>query len=241
MNRMKKLFIITTIFVVPLIISAQEIMMDEEPSTIYDNKKGPDSKHYSHAYFAIGLASNHDQAAGAKIKIPNSWEIMLGMRYKLRIFSFYSLGLDGSYRYQRFRIQNESGSMDVLNPLSINFESGKKIFGKNSLGLEIYNRLKAGRGNNPGYFIDAGIRGEWNFSNKLLTINTFETPEYPAGKRKQKDRKLDYIHKTALTATGRIGFKKNIIYGNYRLSDLITNRYSTPELPRLTVGLQRAF
>jgi hypothetical protein len=213
--------------------------LDEDPTTLYDEKTGPDSRLYKHVYLGLGIFSNHDQENGGEIKVPNSFDMMFGLRYKLKVLSFYALGVDASYRFQKYCINNETLPEDDFNPFSINRNSDRQVLASSIIGLEIFNRLKLGRGNNLGYYIDAGIRGEWNYSNKLKVFEEFENS--PAGKVKRIEKKLDYINKTALIATGRIGFKKTIIYGNYRLSDLISEKYSTPDLPGLSIGLQRAF
>ena len=223
----------------PLMVFSQEIVLDEYPDRIYSDKKGPDSKYYIHGYISLGINSNYLKEKVTPVVVPYSGEFNFGLRNKIKLLSFYAMGFDASYRYQGFRIEKESGLPDDLNPFSLNWDSGKQILGLNSLGFELYNRLKAGRGNNLGYYFDAGIRGEWNFSKKLVLKNTYSADESPSGKIKTVHRKLSYVKSTSLIATARIGFKKNIIFGNYRISALFSDTYSIPELPKLTLGIQR--
>jgi hypothetical protein len=236
---MKILISSVFILLLPFFISAQEVVMEEYPEEAY-NDNGPDSKLYNHAYFGIGLISNHDQNEGSEIRMPNSFEFMFGLRHKLQLLSFYAVGSDISYRYQRYCIDQDALSENELNPLAANLDAKRQAIGINSFGLEIYNRFKAGRGNNLGYYIDAGIKGEWNFALRRKVFFDYDSDQYPAGKVKYTERNLDYINRTSLIATGRIGFKKTVVYGNYRISDLLKTNNNIADLPRLSIGLQRA-
>jgi hypothetical protein len=236
---MKTIFIGILIALIPLLISAQEVLMDESPEDAY-NESGPDSKLYKHAYFGMGLISNHDQNEGSEIRMPNSFEFLFGVRHKLQLLSFYALGSDISYRYQRYCIDQDAISENAMNPLAANLDSKRQALGINSFGLEFYNRLKAGRGNNLGYYIDAGIKGEWNFAIRRKVYFDYDSDDYQAGKVKYTERKLNYVNRATLTATGRIGFKKTVIYGNYRISDLLKADNNLADLPRLSIGIQRA-
>jgi len=233
-----KLFVFLTAALVSSATLAQEIVLDNAPGELYNNLKGPGAKHYFHPYISFGLIPDIGELSGAKINPLLSNEYVFGVRYKRKIFSFYQAGLDISARFCQYRIEDEEGDPYLLNPLSDNWNEGKQNLRTNSLGLELYNRVRAGKGNNLGYYIDAGLRGEWNYMNKHVLRSKNDINNNPAGKVKIVSRKLDYMKKTALTVSGRIGFKKIIIYGSYRLSEVFSEDYTIPDMPKMIFGIQ---
>ena len=165
-------------------------------------------------------------------------EYSMGLRYKRKVLAFYHIGFDLSGRFLHYRIEDDGGAPDDLNPFSQYWGEGKQHLRTNSLGLEFYNRLRAGKGNNPGYFIDFGIRGDWNYMNKLVVRSRYDKSENFSGRVKTVNRQLAYMERTSVSVSGRIGLKKIIFYGSYRLSDLFKDTYSVPELPVMIFGLQ---
>jgi len=219
---------------------AQEIVLDNHPDEMYRDAEGPESKNYFHSYIAFGVIPDINESAGARINPLFSNEYVLGLRYKRRLLSFYQAGLDLSARFIQYRIEDEDLEPDESNPFSAHWDSDKQNLRTNSLGLEIYNRLRAGKGNKPGVFMDFGIRGDWHYVNKQVIRNTYTTDENPSGKVKTVQRKLAYMKRTSASLTGRIGIDKYILYGSYRLTGLFTDNYSIPGLPEFTFGFQYA-
>jgi len=217
---------------------AQEIVLDNYPEEIYKEAKGPESKHYFQNYIAFGVIPDINELSGARINPLFSNEYVFGVRYKRRLLSFYQAGLDLSGRFIQYRIEDEDLAPDASNPFSQYWNVGKQNMRTNSLGLEFYNRLRAGKGNNPGYFLDFGIRGDWHHINKHVIRSKYNTSENPSGKIKTVHRKLMFTNRTTASLTGRIGIKDFIFYGSYRLTDFFNNKYSIPELPRFTFGIQ---
>jgi len=217
---------------------SQKIVLDNEPEELYEEVKGPGGKNYIHPYVALGVIPDYDELAGAKINGFLSNEYVFGVRYKRKIFSFYQAGVDISGRFLQYRIEDEEGVPDPLNPLSEHWNRGKQILRTNSMGLELYNRLRAGKGNNLGYYIDIGIRGDWNYINKQVIRSSYDIDENPYGKVKTVNRKLAFMKKTALYVTGRAGIKKVILYGSYRFTDIFNDKYPIPELPPMVFGVQ---
>jgi hypothetical protein len=223
---------------------AQDVVLEKNVDEQYQEKKGPNMRYYGHFYEGIGTVAPYGNLKGATAESQRSSEIIFGYRYKIKLLSFYAIGLDLSNRWLRYGIKSEgipvAGEI-ASNPLSEAGLVDKLSLNLSSLGLEAYNRINIGkRGNVLGNFIDIGIKGEWNYGSRLILKSDATDGDY-FQKAREVRKKLDFIGKLSTLVTARIGINKIGIYGNYRLSDLIADGYTTPELPPLTVGVQVAF
>ena len=236
---MKHLILITTLLV-SLPSFAQEMVLDNAPQELYKELRGPASKHYFHPYISFGMIPDMGENSRTQINTLLSNEYSVGLRYKRKVLSFYQIGLDLSGRFLQYRIKAAGAAPGEQNPFHEFWDDGKQNLRTNSLGLEFYNRLRAGKGNNLGYYIDIGIRGDWNYMNKHVIRSRYDKSENFAGRVKNVNRKLAYMEATSLSVSGRIGLKKTIFYGSYRLTDLFKDNYPIPELPVMIFGVQRA-
>jgi len=223
---------------------AQDVILDKNVDEQYKEKKGPNMRYYGHFYESIGTVAPYNNLKGASVESQRSIEFIFGYRYKIKLLSFYAIGIDVSNRWIRYGIKPEGAPLAgelATNPL---LEAGlvdKLSMNLSSLGAEAYNRINIGkRGNVLGNFLDIGIRGEWNYGSRLILKSNAAEGEY-FNKAREVRKKLDFIEQFSTLVTARIGINKLAISGNYRITDLITNGYATPELPPLTVGFQVAF
>jgi len=225
-------------------IAAQDVVLEKDVDEQYMEKKGPNMRYYGHFYEGIGTVAPYNNLKGATAESHRSSEFIFGYRYKIKLLSFYAIGLDVSNRWLRYGIKSEGvpGAAELAsNPLSEAGLVDKLSMSLSSLGAEAYNRINIGkRGNVLGNFIDIGIKGEWIYGSRLILKSNAAEGDYFT-KTREVRKKLDFIEQFSTLVTARIGINKIGIYGYYRLSDLIETEYTTPELPPLTVGLQVAF
>jgi hypothetical protein len=223
--------------------SAQDIVLDKNVDKQYTEEKGPNMPRYRHIYLGLAMVVPYNNLPGSGIDLGRSAEILIGYRYKVKLSSFYAIGFDISNRFVRFGIKSEEDlPVDInSNPLSQASLVDKLGLSLTSMGLEAYNRFNFGkRGNTLGNYLDIGIKEEWNYGRKMIIKDDAPDGSYFEKSRKV-EKKLLFIEKFSTILTARIGINKVSIYGNYRISDLITSGYLTPELPPLTTGIQVAF
>lgn len=242
---MKQLLLILAFSLLTGTLYSQEIILDKDVEKQYSGKTGPNMRHYGHFYTAYGLVMDYDEQSGTAIEWWRSWQYFTGYRYKLKLLSFYAIGLDLSYKRTSYLFDIDENPFDIYNPLTTNLARDKHRLINNGIGLEFYHRINFGkRGNTLGKYLDTGIRGQWNFADveSILVIN--DDPDIPSQRQRIKKRGLSYVKPFSYGLTARIGFNKLIIYGNYRLSDYFeeeiseNNDVNIPELPRLSVGIQ---
>lgn len=239
---MKKLTVLS-MFLVFLASSvfAQEIVLEKNVEEQYEEAKGPNMRIFSHIYIGAGGIADFDESNGTSINAWRSGQYIVGYRFKLKVLSFYSLGMDLNYKMDQYFMEgDDTNPFDPLNPLTFTTGEKKQTFTNNGVGLELWQRINIGnRGNNLGKYFDAGFRGQWNISDVEKVIINFDNAQFN-GRQRLYNRRLKYVEEFSYGLSGRIGFDKWIIHGYYRLSDLFKSEFDIPELPRLTIGVQFA-
>ena len=240
---MKQLFVCLTLIPMLVSLSAQDIVLDKKVDGQYQDKRGPNMRQYGHGYVGLGLVIPYQNNSGSMIDPGRSPEFTIGYRYKLKLLSFYAIGFDLSGNWIKYGIRAEhSVPADITsNPLSQARDADKLSMTISSLDAEVYNRINIGkRGNILGNYLDIGLKGEWNYMQKLVIRESPAGDDYYS-KSRIVQKNLSFIERFSTLVSARIGINKYIIYGNYRISELITAGYSTPELPPVTAGFQLAF
>ncbi len=245
---MKKLLPVIFLIILPAFLYSQEILLDKDVEEQYKAKTGPNMRHYGHFYSALGMVTDFDEESGTSIDWWRSGQYMLGYRYKLKLLSFYAIGLDLSYRRTAYFFEGiNQNPFDPLNPLTLNTQRDRHRLINSGLGLEFYHRINFGRrGNTLGKYLDTGIRAQWNVADVESILVIDDNPDIPAQRTRIKNRRLTYIMPYSYGLTARIGFNKIIFHANYRLSDYFREEISEvegvniPETPRLALGIQFA-
>lgn len=222
--------------------------MDKDVEEQYKAKTGPNMRHYGHIYAGYGVVADFDEEPGTSIIWWRSGQYLLGYRYKLKLLSFYAIGLDLSYKRTQYYLEGTGENpFDANNPLTTNMERDRHRLINNGLGIEFYHRINFGkRGNTLGKYLDTGIRAQWNVADVENILIKNDDPDIPSQRRRIKNRRLTYIMPYSYGFTARIGFNKIIIHASYRLSDYFkeeisdVNDVDIPETPRLALGLQFA-
>lgn len=201
-----------------------------------EGSKGPNLKKYRHWFMSVGFLLPHSNNHFVKFGL--SHEIGFGYRTKRKLGEHYALGLDIAYQYRNYNVRNlvKFPGVDSLNV-------SKERYVQRGIQFDLYQRINYGRrGNFLGKYIDLVVWGELPFWN--LNSFRFSTPESQKmyGKNgKIVLRNFDWDETFLYGVQLRIGFNKNIFYGNYRVSQLFTTASGLPQLSPIVVGFQRAF
>jgi len=239
---MKRLVFLTALLVSFLFVNAQDVVLEKNVEEQYGGTKGPNMRHFKHFYIGAGNILDFDENEGSSINPWKSSQFIIGRRYKLKLLSFYSLGLDFNYKISQYMLEgdDQDPASSIINPLAIDGDEKNHSLLNNSFGLEVYQRINIDkRGNKLGKYFDIGFRGEWNVTD-VQTYTMIDKTDSYAEKRKFINRRLKYVEAFSYGPTARIGFNKWAIYGNYRLSDHFKSSFQMAELPRWSVGIQLA-
>lgn len=236
MKRQLFLFWFLSLFI---FAGAQDVILEKDVEKQFKGTKGPNMRHYSHFYLGGGTILDFEEEAGASINPWKSAQFIFGYRYKLKLLSFYALGIDLNFKMNQYMLDgDDENPLDIDNPLSIVENEKKHRLMNNGLGFEIFQRINIGkRGNSLGNYLDIGVQGQWNISDVEEYIVINETNQY-FGKTKVVNRRLTFTEPFSYGLSARFGLSKFAIHGYYRLSDYFKPEFAIPELPRLSVGLQ---
>jgi len=241
-NTMKGILFFLALILANSFVEAQDVVLEKDVDEQYKGTKGPNMRHYRQFYFGFGGIADFDEEAGTSINPWKSGQAIFGYRYKLKLLSFYALGVDMNFKMNQYHFDgDDENPEDPTNPLANVIGEEKHSLVNNGIGLEFYQRINIGkRGNSLGKYLDTGIRGQWNMTNvEEYTLITKDDPY--VGKTKIINRKLNYLETFSYGLSARIGINKFILYSYYRLSDSFKPEFGIPELSRLSFGAQIAF
>ncbi|PKP22459.1 MAG: hypothetical protein CVU05_03705 [Bacteroidetes bacterium HGW-Bacteroidetes-21] len=227
------------------VLNAQTVLMDENPGqdTIVP-KWGKNRQNFIHLYFGYSMFADNfsdiytDQffIQAPNLKWLSSHDFTIGLRYKLKITSFYAMGLDLGWNNKTFSIEQES---DKSFPTPI-VHNKEKIY-YNTMSLEYFNRINFDRrGNKIGKFLDIGAYGFVCIGSVHYTMDILENMNSGySTKTEVKNYSPDYLVKNGYGLSARLGINNFVLTARYRMSDLIKEKYNFfPEFPRLEAGIQ---
>jgi hypothetical protein len=191
---------------------------------------GPNLKKFVNFFLFAGFVTGADEA-GARIKYFSSAEVGFGVRWKYKISPIYSTGFEWRIDYLANKLVQKTGKYF---PDTILNDRERMDF--TSLQLGYYSRFNfdSKRGNFLGYYLDIGVRGEWDFGVQHITKN-----DLPDGSSVTAIfSSLPFVNSFNYSVFGRVGLNKVLFYASYRLSDLFKSNYHYPELPKLTAGIE---
>ena len=224
----------TTIFASLLILSmgvfAQEEILEMNPAVdTIEPVQGPNRKHFVHPFMSFGLCIDAGET-GAQVKQPRVDQFSLGIRYKRRVAEHFAWGWDLAYNVNDFSLKQ---NLIKTTPDTFLYDRQRMIFYNAQVGL--YVRINYGkRGNTLGKYIDFAGYGDAVFAHTLFTKYHLLDNSVVRSRRSG----LGYFQRLNYGAQVRIGFKKIIIYGQYRLSDMFYKPENFAELPRIIAGIQ---
>lgn len=238
---MKKTGILLLFIFMIIGASAQKVLLEENvKEDITKILKGPNLKHFHHAFIDFELIAGQSEDEGADIIPFRSKTLTFGYRYKYKVLRFYSVGFSINLENMIFALKQDS--LSKLVPNSTVHDKENLVF--NNIGAEIYNRVNFGkRGNQVGTFLDIGVYGNWSFTAKHYTVDDLDaTNSSKAGLVEITNKELNYVETVHYGIRWRFGINRFMVSASYRLSNLFNEKYHDElvevELPKLTIGLQ---
>lgn len=234
-SKMKKILILLLMLDFIFAGKAQDVLLEDDVEFYEKNQKfGRNRKHYYHGYFSTGVSLGATKDNKSPVKELLSNHINLGLRYKLKISDFYSLGCDIAYSIYNYRLEDDD---ERTFPFEKHYKKEKIDLHSVSFGLyQRFNYIgRGGRGDYIGNFLDIGVYGNWSFSNRYLYKEKFNDNEQ---KRKFTVYSPDFINVLNYGVLARVGYNRYVVYARYRLSELIKTDMGYSDLPPFTVGLQ---
>jgi hypothetical protein len=194
-----------------------------------ESVKGPNRKHFVHPFMSFGMCVDAGET-GAQVKQPRIDQFSFGVRYKRRIAEHFAWGWDLAYNVNDYSLKQ---NLIKTTPDSFLYDRQRMLFYNAQAGL--YVRINYGkRGNTLGKYIDLAGYGDAVIAHTLYTKYHLMDNSVVRSRRTG----LGYFQRLNYGAQVRFGFKKMIIYGQYRLSDMFYKPENFAELPRIIAGIQ---
>jgi hypothetical protein len=225
---------ILLVFGVQSVFGQKLLLFEDVKQSLREQKRnyGPNKRHYIHTIGAIGqLTGTANDSLPINYANSQSWGI--GVRYKLKLTSWFANGLDCKYNYQQVGIKQQE---QKTFPTPVLYDEEK--FGQHQFGLSYFWRFQPTRtGNTVGKLLDIGVYGNWTFVNTHVMENEKNIPN--ASTMKIKYRNVDYMEPFEYGAIGRIGFSSLALFAKYRLSNVFksSNSKYTPTVPNVWIGI----
>ncbi|MEO6883076.1 MAG: hypothetical protein ABI199_03525 [Bacteroidia bacterium] len=191
---------------------------------------------YRSIFMGYGFVAGKSDSVGDAINYGKSTDFIIGYRFKKDLCSFDAIGYDVDYHVTYNNLKQDSAK---LLPNNIQHTTEKMNF--NNFELALYNRFQIGNSaHSLGRYLDIGAYGDWTFSVVHKTTDKHSVANAAgASVTYTQDEGLVFVNPFNYGVLARIGFNNWLIYGNYRLSKEFKTGYIFPELPRITVGIQR--
>lgn len=228
------LFIVTLLFCVVITFGQTVLIKDKIPNNFsnIDNGFGPNRKHYSYSYLAIGKI--------VSIPIPDSvlsvrWNAMKlssGLTKKYQANKYIGLLFDFDLSVESFALQ-QIDSITTLN-YNTNINKARYVFYKVSTDLAIQFNFNPKRGNQLGTYLTLGGYVDYNISRRFVTKAKFENG-YKVN-QKVVYKKLPFATPFQYGGVAKFGKHYWDLFARYRISNSFDN--GQIELPRLIVGFE---
>lgn len=219
----------------------QTVILEEVPAKNYvADKYGPNRMHYLYGFSGVGVHINTEPVLGTKIKTFNTFNFVLGSRYKLRFNDYFSTGISLSHFYDEY--EPEQNTYKIFPAAGINKYEKLIFYGFNS---DVYLRLNfEKRGNRMGNYIDLGFFGAYSYTVKHKIKNETDDNNDPLAYKSYIVSQYNpgFINKGSYGFAGRISLYNVVLFVRCRMSDLVTEYYKqnvvNAELPNLDIGFQ---
>ncbi len=201
---------------------------------------GPKNTHYYYAFLNFMFPTIPDNGNDAEIFYGKSHSVSYGIRYRIKLSSFFAIGTGLNYTYYVWHFKQTDNKKI---PTSNIYDKEKlKI---NALEADVFFRIKISNNKKSpvGNFVDIGIHEDYGFSTKRQFKNYLNIPGTEGfATYTGENSDLNYLNKFNFGAELRIGFGSVVLFGKYRLSDMFTKDFkkfvSPTELQRLSIGFE---
>jgi len=166
-----------------------------------------------------------------------SFEYFYGVKYKLKIFNWFSNGIAVNYNIQ---------SINFKEQLTTGYPANMKDkITLHNFGAEYFWRFSFGKnGNSIGTYVDLGVWGKYMVGNKYSLKFADSNPLYSSRAQKEVYKGIDLFNPYSYGASLRIGSKQFAFVANYTISDVFSQTTiqtkNIYDLPKLSVGIEIA-
>ncbi|MFO8087911.1 MAG: hypothetical protein R6T91_08965 [Bacteroidales bacterium] len=231
---MKYFFLTISLILAVHFVDAQQILLEENVD-YYDEEPeiGPNRKIFYHFYMSGGLSFGLSAQSKSPVSPWLSSYVDYGFRYKRKLSEFYSLGVESFLSNKNFRLADKDRRTF---PDERHYD--REMVHLLTYGLGFYNRFNFGkRGNYIGNFLDLGVYGDWIFLSRYYYEDEYNDNQ----SRRISQYSPHYLKSLKYGVLARVGFNNIVVFGQYRLSELIDPNTGYEDLPLLTVGFQIGF
>ncbi len=230
---MRKISILILFCLNTIICSAQKKIFEKTvDDNLFTTEKGPNKKTFSHIYFQYSMFPVDYE--GAEINMLKSASYGMGYRYKYKLTHIYSLGVDANLLFYNFNLKQDSQKQ-----LPNTVQHKKEILETTNFSLELYQRIIIGRaGNMLGLYFDVGGYVSSVLAPTHIYKDEIFDSEYNSEKRIIRQKGLTYFEPFVYGVRTRLGYNKLGVVAEYRLSNLLKEKFEYPKLPDWSVGIQ---
>ncbi|MFO8054185.1 MAG: hypothetical protein R6U19_03365 [Bacteroidales bacterium] len=235
---MHRLFLSLLFLSLAGLTNAQSVLLEEKVDFYEDtSRRGPNRTHYHHMYSGWGMmfGITNDGVINTDPLLSHYFE--LGMRYKLKLGKYYSLGYELGLNSYNFCLDKDDENRSF--PDTMQYDKEKVNLFALSGGLYHRINIDKRRGDYIGNFFDMGVYGEWNYASRY-----FYKEEYGKDrKRKVSVYNPDYLNDFNYGVFIRGGYNRYVVFVRYRLSEHIDSDANTNyhDLPPFNAGVQIGF
>lgn len=233
---MRKIYIFVLFIFFSAGLSAQQVLLQEEPENAGKNTFGPNLQHFLGLHVALGEAVGKGDK-GLSIDDKRSLDFLIGIKYKYKFNGLLSAGFDMNYHYFDYNIQPDKSARfpdTVFNAYFV--DNVRRRFSFNTIRLNGYVRVNFDphRGNYMGHYLDLGAGVDGILSAEFVSVDK------SADKSKIKTiiSQSPYLQKYSYSVFARLGISWLAVFANYRLNSIFTSKYNLPDAPPLTVGIE---
>ncbi|MEA3452575.1 MAG: hypothetical protein U9Q83_11840 [Bacteroidota bacterium] len=239
MKKIKILLVILSLFIYSSTIAQDTLIVEDIDNYDVFEKSyfGPNSKHFLFIYQTVNIFTPSVVGDQYSVKYLSSYEYFYGIKYKLKIFKWFSNGISFNYNIQNIKLKEQltNGYPENMNDKIIFHNFGAEYFWRFSIGKN---------GNTIGKYIDFGVWEKYMIGNRYTIKYESNNPLYSSNSQKEVYKGIDLFNPYTYGASFRFGSKQFAFVANYTISDVFSQATMQTknifDLPKLSVGIEIA-
>jgi len=211
-------------------LHAQEVLLERDPAADTTQETyGPNRRNFVQGFIGGGTVVG-PKNTGARLKPLGNYNLVYGLRYKLRFSDYYAIGFEGSVSNLTCNMRQEAGKF-----LPDTVMHKKQRLNWMFLNIGFFNRINfSKRGNIIGNYIDLGIMGSYCPSFVHFTMDRTDDGRT----LRTRERGLDYFTIYNYAVFARVGFNRTAIMASYRMSSLFKSQYAYPNIAPVSITVE---